>query len=237
MGGMTVLEWPLCTTKGYIRHIIPIATSARHSAWCISWGEAQRQSIYSDPEYADGYYSKQPASGTRGSTHDRIAHVSLARLFREPVRTHATAYTATRQRQLKSSRRPTLRASAPCGRPGRSQRRPPNVRAPRPSRLASPVPAFLGAVLPPLPGKQVRCAFRRQLLHSHHPQARYPRRRRVGVARWRTYSRNSLPRALVIGIETDGLFMLSEQREIAAGIPERGTDCDPVAGRARWLSA
>jgi homoserine O-acetyltransferase len=56
MGGMTTLEYPLNTPKGYVRHIIPIATSARHSAWCISWGEAQRQSIYSDPAYDDGYY-------------------------------------------------------------------------------------------------------------------------------------------------------------------------------------
>jgi homoserine O-acetyltransferase len=56
MGGMTTLEYPLNTPQGYIRHIIPIATSARHSAWCISWGEAQRQSIYSDPAYDDGYY-------------------------------------------------------------------------------------------------------------------------------------------------------------------------------------
>lgn len=66
MGGMTVLEWPLCTPSGYVRHIIPIATSARHSAWCISWGETQRQSIYSDPAYEDGYYdpvSGQPKNG------------------------------------------------------------------------------------------------------------------------------------------------------------------------------
>jgi homoserine O-acetyltransferase len=63
MGGMAVLEWPLCTPQGYIRHVIPLATSARHSAWCISWGEAQRQSIYSDPGYQDGFYDKQPASG------------------------------------------------------------------------------------------------------------------------------------------------------------------------------
>ena len=63
MGGMTVLEWPLCTPPGFVRHIIPIATSARHSAWCISWGETQRQCIYSDPGYDDGYYSAQPASG------------------------------------------------------------------------------------------------------------------------------------------------------------------------------
>ncbi|KAI6137221.1 Alpha/Beta hydrolase protein [Pisolithus sp. B1] len=63
MGGMAVLEWPLCTPPGYVRHIIPIATSARHSAWCISWGETQRQSIYSDPMYKDGYYDAQPSSG------------------------------------------------------------------------------------------------------------------------------------------------------------------------------
>ena len=63
MGGMTVLEWPLCSPPGYIRRVIPLATSARHSAWCISWGEAQRQSIYSNPAYLDGYYTSQPASG------------------------------------------------------------------------------------------------------------------------------------------------------------------------------
>lgn len=63
MGGMAVLEWPLCTPSGFVRHVIPLATSARHSAWCISWGEAQRQSIYSDPGYQDGFYDQQPASG------------------------------------------------------------------------------------------------------------------------------------------------------------------------------
>lgn len=60
MGGMTTLEWPLNTPSGFVRHIIPLATSARHSAWCISWGEAQRQSIYSDPDYVDGYYYTTP---------------------------------------------------------------------------------------------------------------------------------------------------------------------------------
>lgn len=66
MGGMAVLEWPLCTPQSYVRNIIPIATSSRHSAWCISWGEAQRQSIYSDPLYLDGYYdvvNGQPKTG------------------------------------------------------------------------------------------------------------------------------------------------------------------------------
>ncbi|KAK5726603.1 hypothetical protein LTR15_002488 [Elasticomyces elasticus] len=56
MGGMLVLEFAYFG-KDYVRTIIPIATSARYSAWGISWGEAQRQSIYSDPKYDDGYYT------------------------------------------------------------------------------------------------------------------------------------------------------------------------------------
>lgn len=67
MGGMAVLEWPLVfptrfhgqdgSKERYIQAIVPLATSARHSAWCISWAEAQRQSIYSDPLFKHGYYS------------------------------------------------------------------------------------------------------------------------------------------------------------------------------------
>ncbi|KAI7161290.1 Homoserine [Hortaea werneckii] len=56
MGGMLVLEFAYFG-RDYVRSIIPIATSARYSAWGISWGEAQRQSIYSDPKYDDGYYT------------------------------------------------------------------------------------------------------------------------------------------------------------------------------------
>lgn len=64
MGGMLVLEFAYFGTN-YVRTIVPIATSARYSAWGISWGEAQRQSIYSDPKYDDGYYpfSDPPATG------------------------------------------------------------------------------------------------------------------------------------------------------------------------------
>ncbi|KAI9894731.1 MAG: homoserine O- acetyltransferase [Vezdaea aestivalis] len=64
MGGMLVLEWAYFG-KDYVRAIVPIATASRHSAWGISWGEAQRQSIYSDPKYQDGHYSSNdpPASG------------------------------------------------------------------------------------------------------------------------------------------------------------------------------
>lgn len=65
MGGMAALEWPLCTPVGYVNAIIPIATSADHSAWGISWAEAQRQCIYADSKYQNGYYdiASQPTSG------------------------------------------------------------------------------------------------------------------------------------------------------------------------------
>ncbi|KAJ9634137.1 hypothetical protein H2204_006468 [Knufia peltigerae] len=64
MGGMLCLEYAYFG-KDYVRTIVPIATSATHSAWGISWGEAQRQAIYSDPKYEDGYYSSEdpPTAG------------------------------------------------------------------------------------------------------------------------------------------------------------------------------
>ncbi|KND92243.1 Homoserine O-acetyltransferase [Tolypocladium ophioglossoides CBS 100239] len=64
LGGMFVLEWAYFG-KDYIRCVVPIATSSRHSAWGISWGEAQRQSIYADPKYDDGYYpfDNPPSTG------------------------------------------------------------------------------------------------------------------------------------------------------------------------------
>lgn len=67
MGGMATLEWPLCTPAGYVKNIIPISTSVDHDAWGISWAEAQRQCIFADPAFRDGYYiptpRTQPTSG------------------------------------------------------------------------------------------------------------------------------------------------------------------------------
>lgn len=64
MGGMLTLEYAYFGPE-YVRTIVPIATSSQHSAWGISWGEAQRQSIYCDPKYADGYYTAEdpPTTG------------------------------------------------------------------------------------------------------------------------------------------------------------------------------
>lgn len=60
MGGFSTLEWPLCTPRGYVRTIIPITTSAYHSAWGIAWGEAQRQCVFADRHYNSGWYEPVP---------------------------------------------------------------------------------------------------------------------------------------------------------------------------------
>jgi homoserine O-acetyltransferase len=56
LGGMQVLEWALLR-PGRVDAIVPIAVSARHSAWCIGLSEAQRQAIYADPRWRDGGYA------------------------------------------------------------------------------------------------------------------------------------------------------------------------------------
>lgn len=58
MGGMTALEWPLCF-PGLVRRIVPLATCAIQSAWCIAWGEAKRQIISTDPAFRNGDYPRE----------------------------------------------------------------------------------------------------------------------------------------------------------------------------------
>jgi len=50
MSGVQALEWAFLGPE-YVKTLVLISTSARHSAWCISWSEAQRQSIYYGPKY------------------------------------------------------------------------------------------------------------------------------------------------------------------------------------------
>lgn len=58
MGGMQALEWPLLYPS-FVSAIAPVAVSARHSAWCVGWSEAQRQAICADPRWAGGRYAPE----------------------------------------------------------------------------------------------------------------------------------------------------------------------------------
>jgi homoserine O-acetyltransferase len=217
MGGMTVLEWPLCTPKGYVRHIIPIATSARHSAWCISWGEAQRQSIYSDPEYADGYYTKQPASGLAAARMTALLTYRSrdsfeSRFGRTPRHTAPpeTAGVLTPPRSPRTAPEDAIAAHNDGLR---------NVRTPSGPPLTSPAPLFSAQSYLRYQGNKFVARFDANCyIHITRKLDTHDIARGRGSAE--TVLAQLPPRALVIGVETDGLFMLSEQREIAAGIPD-----------------
>lgn len=63
MGGMIALEYSATYRNDpYVKTVIALATAARASAWCISWNETQRQCIFADPYYDDGYYYEKKSN-------------------------------------------------------------------------------------------------------------------------------------------------------------------------------
>ncbi|EPT01356.1 hypothetical protein FOMPIDRAFT_147858 [Fomitopsis schrenkii] len=232
MGGMAILEWPLCTPPGYVRHIIPIATSARHSAWCISWGEAQRQSIYSDPNYADGFYTDQPASG--------LAAARMAALLTYRSRDSFEQRFGRKPQRLPppADGVPTPPLSPPLNDAddaraahNNGQRKCGGPSAPG-TPLLSPSPQSTN----PIFSAQSYLRYQGDKFISRFDANCYIHITRKmdthDVSRGRALTDEDEhaalvrvlstlpPRALVIGIQTDGLFTPSEQREIAEHIPD-----------------
>ena len=67
LGGMQVLEWALCYPAELVDSAVFIASTARHSAWCIGLSEAQRQAIYADPRWSGGARTSPPTRPRRAS--------------------------------------------------------------------------------------------------------------------------------------------------------------------------
>jgi homoserine O-acetyltransferase/O-succinyltransferase len=66
----------------------------QHSAWCISWSEAQRQAILSDPLWLDGRYACTDCSGRETHaihTERRVGRACRYSLDNPPVRGLAAA--------------------------------------------------------------------------------------------------------------------------------------------------
>ncbi|KAI0671541.1 homoserine O-acetyltransferase [Trametes maxima] len=243
MGGMAVLEWPLCTPPGYVRRIVPIATSARHSAWCISWGEAQRQSIYSDPSYEDGWYTSQPASGLAAARMAALltyrSRDSFERRFgRKPQKPATDAVPTPPRSPALPSADASLAAHNDGLRPSHIHSRPatpgslPSSAAERPAPGSSPS----SPPRPPIFSAQSYLRYQGDKFTSRFDANCYIHITRKldthDVARGRLLEPvededsalarvlgTEPPRALVIGIESDGLFMPAEQRVIAEHIP------------------
>jgi homoserine O-acetyltransferase len=261
MGGMTALEWPLCSPAGYVRHIIPIATAARHSAWCISWGEAQRQSIYSDPLYLDGYYDVVNGQPKTGLAAARMAALltyrsrdSFESRFGRKTQLKAEAKNTSNGGVLtppESPRTPADHALAAHNDGHRgSLRRPPSVPgSPRTSSLTStnaPTNNFESTADSHSQEQPSIFAAQSYLRYQGDKfTARFDANCYIHISRkldTHDLARNRIPLplphtpedeiealhqalsmlpsgALVISIQTDGLFTPSEQHEIASYIP------------------
>lgn len=268
MGGMLALEYAYFGPK-YVRTIVPIATSSRHSAWGISWGEAQRQSIYCDPKYQDGYYSfdDPPSSGLGAARMAALLTYRSRNSFearfgrKTPDPSKKQSNQAINSSSLLSSEHWQVhndghKSSRSPRRNGGRESTPPATPVPQEAVLPTDNnepqftdPQFHGSTIlpPPTPPSPISERKRATTYFSAQSYLRYQGEKFVGrfdsncyiactrkldthdVSRYRVpadtpdavnkaLSQIQQP-ALVIGIESDGLFTFAEQQEIAESIP------------------
>lgn len=254
MGGMLALEYAYFG-KDYVRAIVPIATSSRHSAWCISWGEAQRQSIYSDPKYEDGYYpfDDPPTSGLGAARMSALLTYRSRDSFESRFGRNAPDPKKHKKINInENSSVPGPNASPPndhwtIHNDGHTATRPLPQWQPEETFTD---PQFSGttAFAPPASGDTKSESNKLSHYFSAQSYLRYQGQKFMkrydancyiaitrkldthDVSRRRTDTSSDKPMtaalaqiqqpALVLGIESDGLFTFAEQLELAEGIPD-----------------
>ena len=268
MGGMLALEYAYFGPD-YVRCIVPLATSSRHSAWGISWGEAQRQSIYCDPKYEDGYYAfdDPPSAGLGAARMSALLTYRSRNSFES--RFGRNTPDPSRRQGINDSQRPSTPSnehwavhndghkSSRASRPSSIRGDTPPLQTPRsetPSAKETSTffadPQFHGVTTfsPPMPPTPIIERKRTTTYFSAQSYLRYQGEKFVKRFDPNCYiaitrkldthdiSRNRVPPdapnavevalkqikqpALVIGIESDGLFTFAEQQEIAASIQD-----------------
>ncbi|UQC91291.1 homoserine O-acetyltransferase [Colletotrichum lupini] len=216
MGGMTTLEWPLCTPSGFVRNIVPIATAADHSAWGISWAETQRQCIYSDPKYDDGYYEPIPEG-------QPSAGLAAARMIAMLTYRSCTSFDSRFGR--KPPRNPQIPREPPLDLPrtDASIMEMPRPRRDRDSQRKQ-NPSFSAQGYLHYQGEKFINRFDANCyLHitnkmdSH--DVTYGRTQPSGDEGLAEVLSRVPPGALVIGVETDALFLPEQQKRLATNLP------------------
>ncbi|KAK1675488.1 homoserine O-acetyltransferase [Colletotrichum godetiae] len=216
MGGMTTLEWPLCTQPGFVRNVVPIATAADHSSWGISWAETQRQCIYSDPKFDDGYYEPTPDG-------QPSAGLSAARMIAMLTYRSCTSFDS------RFGRKPPRNSQIPQEPPLDLPRTDASIiESPRSKRDSGPQrkqnPSFSAQGYLHYQGQKFINRFDANCyLHITNKMDSHD----VAHGRTQIFGDEGLaevlsqvpPGALVVGVETDALFLPEQQQRLAANLP------------------